>query len=75
MRPEKKITKDQPSDYMALGVPEEWVDVLQKLGLVTVDSMKKMSPGKLFNDMCGMNKKYKLGLVNPTADDVKKWVE
>lgn len=74
MRPEKKSTKDEPEQYMQLGIPEEWVPVIQKIGLVTVESLKKVSPGKLFNDLCGMNKKHKLGLQNPTMDDVKKWV-
>jgi len=75
MRPEKKITKDEPSAYLAMGVTEEWVPVLQKMGFVTVDSIKKVSAGKLFNDLCGMNKKHKLGLTNPTIESVKKWVE
>ncbi|HUX54885.1 MAG TPA: lysine--tRNA ligase, partial [Williamwhitmania sp.] len=75
MRPEKKVTKDEPSAYLAMGVPEEWVAVLQKMGFVTVDSIKKASAGKLFNDLCGMNKKHKLELTNPTIENVKKWVE
>jgi lysyl-tRNA synthetase class 2 len=75
MRPEKKITKDEPSAYLAMGVTEEWVPVLQKMGFVTVDSIKKVSAGKLFNDLCGMNKKHNLGLTNPTIESVKKWVE
>lgn len=75
MRPEKKATKDDPALYEALGVPAEWVAVIQKVGLVTVDSMKKIAPAKLFNDLCGMNKKHKLGLQNPTLEDVKSWIE
>ncbi|MDR0660368.1 MAG: lysine--tRNA ligase [Prevotellaceae bacterium] len=74
MRPEKKSTKDEPELYMQLGIPEEWVPIIQKTGLVTVESLKKVSAGKLFNDLCGMNKKHKLGLQNPSMDDVKKWV-
>ena len=75
MRPEKKVVKDEAAAYVALGVPEEWVAVLQKMGFLTVESMKKMGAGKLFNDLCGMNKKHKLGLTNPTIEDVKRWVE
>lgn len=74
MRPEKKSTKDEPEQYIQLGIPAEWIPVIQKIGLVTVDSLKKVSSGKLFNDLCGMNKKHKLGLQNPTMDDVKKWI-
>lgn len=74
MRPEKKSTKDDAELYTQLGIPAEWVPVIQKIGLVTVESLKKVSAGKLFNDLCGMNKKHKLELQNPTMDDVKKWV-
>ncbi|MDR1054287.1 MAG: lysine--tRNA ligase [Prevotellaceae bacterium] len=74
MRPEKKAVKDEPEAYTALGIPADWVPVIQKMGYVTVESLKNISPGKLFNDLCGMNKKHKLGLTNPTTDDVKKWI-
>ena len=75
MRPEKAAQKDPEEKYAAAGVPAEWVPVLQKMGFLTVDALKKLSAGKLFNDLCGYNKKNKLGLKNPTADEVKTWVE
>lgn len=75
MRPEKKAVKDSAEAYIALGIPAEWIPVVQKMGYTTADSVKGLNPGKLFNSLCGMNKKHKLGLTNPTADDVKKWTE
>ena len=45
------------------------------MGHVTVDALKNLSAGKLFNDLCGYNKKNKLGLPNPSMEDVKRWVE
>ena len=75
MKPEKKIVKDDVSAYTALGIPEEWVAPLQNMGYATVSQLKQVSAGKLFNDMCGYNKKNKLGLTNPTADQVKSWIE
>lgn len=46
--------------------------VLHKLGVLTVEALGSVSSaGKLQQDMCGINKKYKLELKNPTADDVK----
>ena len=74
MRPEKAAQKDGIEKYEAAGIPAEWVPVLQKMGFPTVDSLKKLAAGKLFNDLCGYNKKNKLGLKNPTADEVKAWV-
>ena len=75
MKPEKGAVKDAPERYAEKGIPEEWVGVIQRMGYVTVDSLKKLSAGKLFNDLCGFNKKNKLGLKNPTAEEVKGWVE
>ncbi len=75
MRPEKKIQIDSADKYTEKGIPEEWVTLIQKLGFKTVESLKNAKPGKLFNDLCGLNKKGKLGLKNPSADDVKKWCE
>ena len=73
MRPEKKPVNDPKEKYVEIGVPEEWVEVIQKMGYVTVDSLRKLSPGKFFNDLCGFNKKNKLGLKAPSMEDVRKW--
>ncbi|MBQ0080164.1 MAG: lysine--tRNA ligase [Alistipes sp.] len=75
MRPEKKPTIDSVEKYTEIGIPEPWVEVIQKMGYITVESLKKLSAGKFFNDLCGYNKKQKLGLKNPSMDDVKKWCE
>jgi lysyl-tRNA synthetase class 2 len=75
MRPEKKATKDADEAYTAKGIPAEWIPVLQKMSFTTVVSLANVAPGKLFNDLCGFNKKNKLGLPNPTMEDVKRWVE
>lgn len=75
MRPEKKAAKDSAEAYTAKGIPAEWVPVLQKMGYNTVASLNGVAAGKLFNELCGFNKKNKLGLPNPTADAVKSWVE
>ncbi|MBO7213811.1 MAG: lysine--tRNA ligase, partial [Rikenellaceae bacterium] len=75
MRPEKKPVIDSDEKFIEVGVPAEWVDVLRKMSIQTVDSLKRASAGKLFNDLCGHNKKYKLGLKAPSMEDVKKWCE
>ncbi|WP_304708301.1 lysine--tRNA ligase [uncultured Rikenella sp.] len=74
MRPEKKAVRDEPALYTAAGIPEEWVPVLQKMGYVTVASLGGLAPNKLWGDLCGFNKKNKLGLKNPTAEEVSGWV-
>ena len=75
MRPEKKAVSDPVEKYTEIGVPEEWVPVIQKMGYITVEALKKLAPGKFFNDLCGFNKKNKLGLKAPSIEEVKKWCE
>ena len=75
MRPEKVAKRDSADKFVAIGVPEEWVEVIQKAGYLTVESMKDANPGKLMQEICGLNKKYKLELKNPSNDDIAAWIE
>ena len=75
MRPEKKVVADGEEVYTEAGIPAEWVAVIQKMGYITLESFKNTAQTggmKLFNDLCGFNKKNKLGL--GTAE-VKAWIE
>ena len=74
MRPEKVAPKDSAAKYTELGVPEEWVPLIQKAGYNLVSDMKDVNPQKLHMDICGVNKKYKLNLTNPTVDQVAEWI-
>ncbi|MDE6176444.1 MAG: DUF4332 domain-containing protein, partial [Paramuribaculum sp.] len=75
MRPEKVVHRDRPEAFTAIGVPEEWVAPLQKAGVLTVEALgATASAGKLHQELCGINKKFKLGLNAPTIDDVKAWI-
>ncbi len=73
MRPEKRVVNDPVEAYTVIGVPEEWVEPIQRMGFVTVESMTKVAHGKFFNDLCGFNKKNKLGLKAPAIEEVEKW--
>ena len=75
MRPEKKVVADAVEVYTEAGVPAEWVETIQKMGYITLEAFAgtaKSGGMKLFNDLCGFNKKNKLGL--PTAG-IKAWIE
>ena len=73
MKPEKKATVDPDSKFEELGIVPEWIEVLRKMGFQKVSQVLESKPGKLFNDLCGFNKKNKLGLKNPSAEEVKNW--
>ena len=75
MRPEKKIPKSTVAEWAALGVQEEWVPVLNKAGYHLVSDIREMKAQKLQMDVCGVNKKYKLGYNNPKVEDFQVWID
>ena len=74
MRPEKVIPRDKEEKFVAVGVPAEWVPAVQKAGYLTVEALGGASAGKLHQELCGLNKKYKFELKNPVIDEVKAWI-
>lgn len=75
MRPEKRTKRDKVSEYTQLGIPEEWVELVVKAGYIKVSSLKDVNPNKLHQEICGLNKKLKLELTNPTPNEVKSWTD
>ncbi len=75
MRPEKSQKRDADARYLELGIPQEWIAVVQKAGYMTVDQLADVAPQKLHQEVCGVNKKYKLEYTNPSVADVQGWIE
>jgi lysyl-tRNA synthetase, class II len=76
MRPERREIMDKPEKYTEAGIPADWIDPLQKLGYKTLAALKNVEKHtKLHQDLCGYNKKNKLGLTNPTQDEVANWIK
>lgn len=74
MKPEKKIAVDGEDKFGEAGVPKEWIEVVKKAGILTVEALKGVeNPNKLHQQLCGINKKEKLGLTAPSQEDVKRW--
>jgi len=73
MRPEKKVKIATPDDFINIGVPVEWVPVLNKMGFNTIVELKAANPNKVFDDLGGMRKKLKLDIVMPAKDVVMGW--
>ena len=75
MKPEKTADATDPDEkFLEMGIPAEWIEVIRKIGLKKVKELKEVKPGKFFNDICGFNKKNKLGLDNPSMDEVNQWL-
>jgi len=73
MRPEKKIRVTTDEDFVKAGIPADWVQVIRKMGINTLDELKTANPNKVFNDLGGMRKKMKLELTMPTKEEVMAW--
>ena len=75
MRPEKQIPKSTIAEWNAIGVSEEWVPVFNKAGYNLVSDIQNVKAQKLQMDVCGINKKFKLGYDNPKVDDFQTWID
>jgi len=77
MRPEqgRQSVAASLKEYLELGIPEEWVPVLQKLGYTSVEKMKKVDkPARLANELNGYRKKNKLDLPSLSPETVAGWI-
>ena len=73
MRPEKKAKMASDDEFTVLGIPVEWIPVLNNMGFKTAEELKKGNPNKVFNDLGGMRKKMKLDVAMPSKESVIQW--
>ena len=76
MKPEAVVKRDKPAAYVALGINEDFVPLLQKAGYLTVESLHaEEKPGRIMQAMMDINKKYKLGMTMPSLEEVTAWTQ
>ena len=76
MKPEAVVKRDKPAAYLALGVNEDFVPLLQKAGYLTVEALHaEEKPGRIVQAMMDINKKYKLGMTMPSLEEVTAWTQ
>ncbi len=75
MRPEKKAKVSTDEDFMALGIPSEWIVVIRKAGIKITSELSDKLPNKFHGQLCGLRKKLKLDIKNPTPEQVGEWIE
>jgi len=78
MKPEiqKPKIESPREEYIEIGIPEEWIDPLKKLGFTTVAKIREIEKaGKLANDLNGFNKKNRLGLAGLSPQAVEEWLK
>lgn len=74
MRPEKKAPRDPASLYVAAGIAEQWVPLLQKAGYNQVGDLKEANPQKVQQQLGEIIKKYRLEVVKPSVGEVETWI-
>ncbi|MCM1355167.1 MAG: DUF4332 domain-containing protein [Staphylococcus sp.] len=74
MRPEKTQRRDKEEAFTAIGVPAEWVAPIYKAGVNTLEQLAGQTAGKLHQELCGINKKFKLGFKAPLLEEVGRWI-
>lgn len=75
MKPEKKAEVSSDADFLAKGVPADWIPVLRKAGVQTLAALKEANVNRLFNDLNGLRKKNKLDIPALQLDELKAWME
>ena len=73
MRPEKKAPRDAASKYVEVGIPEEIVPILQKVGYYLVADLKEVNEQKLQQQIGEVIKKYKLDIQKPSVQEIEAW--
>lgn len=75
MKPEKKIPQSTVEEWAAIGVPEQWVPVFRKAGYNLISDIAQVKAQALQMNVCGVNKKYKLGYDNPKVEQFQLWID
>ena len=74
MKPEKKIPQSTIEEWAEIGVPEQWVAVFRKAGYNLISDIKDVKAQALQMNVCGINKKYKLGYEQPKVEQFQEWI-
>lgn len=76
MRPEKTPPRDAVSAYTAIGIPEDVVPVLQKLGYNLVSNLADEKPQKIQQQIIELQKKYRgiVDLPRPGVEEISEWI-
>ncbi len=75
MKPEPKQPKASVAEWAEIGVAEEWVPLFNKAGYYLLSDLKDVKAQKLQQDVCGVNKKFKLGLENPKVEEFQAYID
>jgi lysyl-tRNA synthetase class 2 len=71
MKPEKRIPKDKPEAFVALGFQEDLVPILNKCGYNLVSDLAGQKAQKVQQQIGEVIKKYKLEIEKPSVQEIE----
>ena len=74
MKPEKKAPKSSAAEWAEVGVPEEWIPVLNKAGFYLVQDIRDQKVQGLQQKIGDIVKKFKLDMQKPSVDEIQQWI-
>lgn len=76
MKPEAKAPRNNAEAYMRIGIPEDLVPALQKIGYNLVSDLKEVNPQKILQQLSELQKKYRniVEIQKPSLEEITKWV-
>ncbi|MFN0031868.1 MAG: lysine--tRNA ligase [Flavobacteriales bacterium] len=74
MRPEKFETGPDPSQYIALGIPEIWAEHIIRAGYDSIEKLKEAKPTVVHQNLNQYRKKNKLEIPAVQLDEVLGWI-
>ena len=75
MRPEKPVKIYGTEDFIAIGIPQEWAEHIQKAGYEKPTDLTTEKPTALQQKLNGYRKKNKLTIPSIQLDDINRWLE
>lgn len=75
MKPEVQQAISSDDDFASKGIPAEWIELLKKAGVGTMENLKSANVNKLFNDLNGLRKKNKLQIPALKIEELKSWMD
>lgn len=75
MRPEKTKKIASPEDFVAIGVPQVWAELLVKNGYTSIDMLKAEKASALREKLNGLRKKNKMDVAALQIEEVEAWLK
>jgi len=72
MKPEKKAATPKPEDFIKIGVPQEWLDVVMH-EYYSISKLREDKPTQVHQKLNGLRKKNKLPVAALQLEEVENW--